>query len=581
MGENEEEETAQANETARLTGKSNEDIYNTALPRALANIVPRGNENVNVNSFHNPYQESEGTGALPNSTYYPTLNEPIAVGNTSGSEIGSHTIYAPPGALVPLGMMDARDAAVHKAALQKQMEEADFMKRHTYQPTKLDSANPELSNSFYKFLDNEVAAARRRSGSKWKADLETNINFQQKNQAFQNIKQNYDNVVDNLAQYHHDKQQPGYVASEEADKNAEDIQNGTYFLHTNPSDPRAQEVVRNASLLHANMDLDKMVNTMLDKSMMGDYFTDKNGNTMTIKDAEGKEIPNPKYQPYEAGPGREEFKTVIKNSTYTEQRIHDMAVQIKNDNPYVHQSIPEIEANIRAKKDKKLEWIDKSYSTDYPERENKKDDYSNNPITNDVEISAGGQDKTAKTSYYVTKHRPAGATDQQVKNQVANKTDQTRINTNTPNEGGGNSLVSPEAVVVLPINKNTGLPFKTKDEFESLKNKVPYDYQVKIIANENPEPNSKQTTKQSFLQNPSDWEGKTKGKSEDNSFDNEIRKSKKEAAELNKHINEGVTVHQSANSESKLGKEIPKENTIVRHPANDGFIIEARKKYNY
>jgi hypothetical protein len=118
--EDEKNETAQANELARLTGKSNDDIYNTAIPDALANIVPRGNENVTVNSFSNPYQESGGTGSLSPETYYPNLNQGIQHGEVTGV-MGSAPVYAPPGALVPLGMMDARDAAVHKAALQKQM----------------------------------------------------------------------------------------------------------------------------------------------------------------------------------------------------------------------------------------------------------------------------------------------------------------------------------------------------------------------------------------------------------------------------------------------------------------------------
>jgi len=52
--------------------------------------------------------------------YYPNIGKDIAVGSYSGKYIGSTTIFAAPGARLPLGLMDARKRALAKAAESKQ-----------------------------------------------------------------------------------------------------------------------------------------------------------------------------------------------------------------------------------------------------------------------------------------------------------------------------------------------------------------------------------------------------------------------------------------------------------------------------
>ena len=51
--------------------------------------------------------------------YYPEAGRSIAVGTFTGSRIGSQTIYSGAGMLAPLGMLDARKAAMQKAAQAK------------------------------------------------------------------------------------------------------------------------------------------------------------------------------------------------------------------------------------------------------------------------------------------------------------------------------------------------------------------------------------------------------------------------------------------------------------------------------
>jgi hypothetical protein len=52
--------------------------------------------------------------------YYPQAGRDVAVGNFTGSRIGSQTIYSGAGALLPMGLYDARKRALAKAATEKQ-----------------------------------------------------------------------------------------------------------------------------------------------------------------------------------------------------------------------------------------------------------------------------------------------------------------------------------------------------------------------------------------------------------------------------------------------------------------------------
>lgn len=75
---------------ARLALNSPEEISNLAL------------ENLNVQD------------------YYPNVNKDIAVGTYSGKYLGTSTIYAAPGAIIPLGLYNERKKALAKAATEKQ-----------------------------------------------------------------------------------------------------------------------------------------------------------------------------------------------------------------------------------------------------------------------------------------------------------------------------------------------------------------------------------------------------------------------------------------------------------------------------
>jgi uncharacterized protein involved in high-affinity Fe2+ transport len=78
----------------------------------IAGQYIKGQENV-------PYAVVEKLGIQD---YYPNVGRDIAVGTFSGSRIGSQTIYSGAGALLPMGLYDARKRALKDAAKTKQAE---------------------------------------------------------------------------------------------------------------------------------------------------------------------------------------------------------------------------------------------------------------------------------------------------------------------------------------------------------------------------------------------------------------------------------------------------------------------------
>ena len=78
----------------------------------IAGMYIKGQENV-------PYAVVEKLGIQD---YYPNVGRDIAVGTFSGSRIGSQTIYSGAGALLPMGLYDARKRALKDAAKSKQAE---------------------------------------------------------------------------------------------------------------------------------------------------------------------------------------------------------------------------------------------------------------------------------------------------------------------------------------------------------------------------------------------------------------------------------------------------------------------------
>lgn len=143
------------------------------------------------------------TGKLGVMDYYPTLNQPVNVGGYSGSVIGSTTLFAPGGAIVPMGMFDAREKAIQDAALMKAKEVDAFRQQFTKAPTsKLVNINDQLREQYFGFVDNSWKKALQKANGN--ANLATQLlkndpNFSAKEKSYQDLAKYGDAIVNKIA----------------------------------------------------------------------------------------------------------------------------------------------------------------------------------------------------------------------------------------------------------------------------------------------------------------------------------------------------------------------------------------------
>lgn len=149
---------------------------------------------------YDQYQRANNpsAGMLPVHQYYPTLGENVAVGGYSGNQIGSTTLFAPGGAVVPLGMLDARDKAIQAAALKKQADVDNFLKKFKSPTSKLVNINDQLRDEYFNHLEGAWSSALKSSGgdpSKAAFSLKNNMDFQQREKAFHDLAKFGDDIV--------------------------------------------------------------------------------------------------------------------------------------------------------------------------------------------------------------------------------------------------------------------------------------------------------------------------------------------------------------------------------------------------
>lgn len=142
-----------------------------------------------VQQFQQFQEEPPLTGALPENAYYPSANQPIAVGGYSGSQIGSTTLFAPGGGLVPLGMMDARQRAIQDAALKKQAQANAFLDYlHKQKPeSKLTNINQSLYDDYITHVHSAYDSALKRTGG----DAAAAVNMLKRDPEFWSKTQSY------------------------------------------------------------------------------------------------------------------------------------------------------------------------------------------------------------------------------------------------------------------------------------------------------------------------------------------------------------------------------------------------------
>lgn len=201
------------------------------------------------------------TGALNPTDYYPTLHSPINVGNYSGSVIGSTTLFAPEGALVPIGMMDARDAAIQKAALQKAKDVQDFKAslKANAPTSKLTGINEDLTSSYFNHIEsswNKALKENNNDPNKATFALKNNLDFQRKLKSYHDLKSTGDAVINKIADVQ-DRMAKGEVVSPELAYSMKKVQESM-----NPDSPEFKNLSENIFKMDAEQELGSTINKL-------------------------------------------------------------------------------------------------------------------------------------------------------------------------------------------------------------------------------------------------------------------------------------------------------------------------------
>jgi hypothetical protein len=150
----------------------------------------------------NGYNNSDGDGTLNQNDYFPGY-VPGGGGNYSGSIVGNIPLFGGGGALVPMGMYDARDLAIRKAALAKAKEVEDFRKSQSKAPvSKLVNTNDKRTADYIDFQNKSFDKALELSGGdphKATYMLKNDPEYQKKTQAYHNDALMSDNIADFIA----------------------------------------------------------------------------------------------------------------------------------------------------------------------------------------------------------------------------------------------------------------------------------------------------------------------------------------------------------------------------------------------
>lgn len=194
------------------------------------------------------YNESQkqfqpSAGPLPVSSYYPNQGDPTAQGSYSGSWNGgsiSATQYAPNGALVPIAMWDARDAAIQKSAMMKAKDVQDWKKKNEKAPTsKLTNINDKLRDDFFKTQDDWWNRAMKAAGgdaNKAKYILENNNDYQNEKKAHFDRAEMGNEMVNKIEKIRSSEKE-GYIVTPELQKELDASysiadSNSDYFRNT-------------------------------------------------------------------------------------------------------------------------------------------------------------------------------------------------------------------------------------------------------------------------------------------------------------------------------------------------------------
>jgi hypothetical protein len=265
------------------------DIYNmTYGDNNLNNFL---NQKYNYQVAPNPYQSqldaqvARYSGALPEmaaSTMFPSAANDIQKGSYSGSVVGSVPIYAP-SHLVPFGVFDAKQRALRDAALAKQKDISDFYTANKAPITKRFAVQGELNDVFAEGMDKWIANAQKQYGKDWAGYLKQDQGFNNWVQSMQTVAQYEDGIVNKVGEIQALVKSGNFNASPALTKSMSDVMNGIGGL-SNPFDPKGHQLGSSILRMNADYDVDKAVNTEIDKIIQDVYQTNPGISSQGIYD---------------------------------------------------------------------------------------------------------------------------------------------------------------------------------------------------------------------------------------------------------------------------------------------------------
>lgn len=378
----------------------------------LEKINPKGNQFSNVNDIQNytpqnlTPQQTQAFNAqyapdvnAGQNDYYPDINHHIAVGNYGGSEIGNTTLFAPGGGLVPLGLMDARDAAVHHAAAKKAKDIEDFNKQFESPTTKHVAVQKNLTDQYYKGLqDWQQNALKKAGGNQGLANqmLKNDPKFNEWNKGMQDTAKFHDAIVEHSAQLHADEKDPNFVMSPELKQQQAKLMSGIAY-QGDPFSEKGKKIGKEFIASQALYDLDKSVNVAIDKAIPDIQQLD------------------PTFQTR----GKNETATYLEKEYFTPEAKKDIAHNIfmekyQGTGVTEDQVLKNVEAKLGEKIRRKTDTYDKWFK---PDTAGHAEDYSNARPVSETSFNVGSKTGGAKgiTEIYSDKSFKTTAGDEQKK----------------------------------------------------------------------------------------------------------------------------------------------------------------------
>lgn len=418
----------------------------------ISNYTPQGMTPEQVQAFNE--SEQPVTGALGIHDYYPDVNHNIAVGNYSGDQIGSTTLFAPGGGLVPLGMMDARDAAAHRAALAKAAQLEDFNKKYQAPTTKHVAVQQEMTRQYIDQLNQwKVNALKKAGGNHLLANkiLESDPTFNKWNKNWQDTKNLHDALVGHAAELEASEKDPNFVLSPQTRKAKQDMMSGLAYQEQNPFDAKGHNTSLEFLRSRANYDLDKASNVAIEKA---------------IPDIE--QLP-PEYKMR----GKNEVMTLLEKEYFKPERVKEIADNLYREKYYgtdiSQQQVQDRVKSLLGEKIKRhVEHYDKRFK---PDASTAKPYEDSNVISESGEnVVSKGEVVNSHTEHFV----PANSDDQKKQLKFAIDKNMVTADGNPINDKTGYVQGSVQGIGVKPYYKKEGR-FLTDKEVQTMKARGTYD----------------------------------------------------------------------------------------------------------